>query len=78
MFYNIQGLLSHLAELTAAIRLSSSPPAMICLNETFLDESIEDVPDKIDIVVLGADRAKTLVFPTGPSAETVGIDQYLP
>jgi|TARA_B100000959_G_scaffold9718_3_gene9791 hypothetical protein len=35
-------------------------------------------PDKIDIVVLGADRAKTLVFPTGPSAETVGIDQYLP
>jgi hypothetical protein len=35
-------------------------------------------PDKIDIVVVGADRAKTLVFPTGPSAETVGIDQYLP
>ena len=35
-------------------------------------------PDKIDIVVVGADRAKTLVFPTGPSAETIGIDQYLP
>jgi hypothetical protein len=35
-------------------------------------------PDKIDIVVVGSDRAKTLVFPTGPSAETVGIDQYLP
>ena len=35
-------------------------------------------PDKIDIVVVGADRAKTLVFPTGPSPETIGIDQYLP
>ena len=35
-------------------------------------------PSKIDIVVVGADRAKTLVFPAGPSAETVGIDQYLP
>jgi len=35
-------------------------------------------PGKIDIVVVGADRAKTLVFPAGPSAETVGIDQYLP
>ena len=35
-------------------------------------------PSKIDILVVGADRAKTLVFPAGPSAETVGIDQYLP
>ena len=30
----------------------------------------------IDIVVVGADRAKTLVFPSGPTAATVGIDQY--
>ena len=35
-------------------------------------------PDKIDIVVVGADRAKTLVFPTGPTPATVGIDQFLP
>ena len=32
--------------------------------------------DNIDIVVVGADRAKTLVFPSGPTAVTVGIDQY--
>ena len=35
-------------------------------------------PGKIDSLVGCADRAKTLVFPAGPSAETVGIDQYLP
>ena len=43
-----------------------------------LDETVpllEDA-DKIDIVVVGADRAKTLVMPTAPSAVTVGIDQY--
>ena len=34
-------------------------------------------PDNIDIVVIGADRAKTLVFPSGPSSATVGIDQYI-
>ena len=34
--------------------------------------------DKIDIVVVGADRAKTLVMPTAPSAVTVGIDKYRP
>ena len=33
-------------------------------------------PDDIDIVVVGADRAKTLVFPSGPSSATIGIDQY--
>ena len=53
----------------------------------FLREKTEDerlameVPllhsaDNIDIVVVGADRAKTLVFPSGPTAVTVGIDQY--
>lgn len=30
------------------------------------------------IVVVGADRAKTAVFPTGPAPVTVGIDQYVP
>ena len=33
--------------------------------------------DRIYIVVVGADRAKTLVMPSGPSPATVGIDQYM-
>ena len=32
--------------------------------------------DRYYIVVVGADRAKTLVMPTGPSPATVGVDQY--
>ena len=43
MHVNIQGLLSHLAELSAFIRLSKSPPDVVCVNETFLDSSVEDV-----------------------------------
>ena len=38
---------------------------------------LEDV-DRWFIVVVGADRAKTLVMPTGEGASTVGIDQYMP
>lgn len=34
--------------------------------------------ERYDILVVGADRAKTLVMPSGPSAETVGVDQYRP
>ena len=34
--------------------------------------------DRCFIVVVGADRAKTAVFPSGPSPVTVGIDQYRP
>ena len=33
--------------------------------------------DRFYIVVVGADRAKTLVMPSGPSPATVGIDQYM-
>ena len=32
--------------------------------------------DRWYIVVVGADRAKTLVMPTGEGAATVGVDQY--
>ena len=32
--------------------------------------------DRWHIVVVGADRAKTLVMPTGEGITTVGIDQY--
>jgi len=33
-------------------------------------------PEDCYIVVVGADRAKTAVFPSGPAPVTVGIDQY--
>jgi hypothetical protein len=33
-------------------------------------------PENCYIVVVGADRAKTGVFPSGPAPATVGIDQY--
>ena len=39
---------------------------------------IMDSPDDCSIVVLGADRAKTAVFPTGPAPVTVGIDEFRP
>ena len=32
--------------------------------------------DRLSIVVVGADRAKTLVMPTGEGTSTVGVDQY--
>ena len=35
-------------------------------------------PERFDVVVVGADRAKTLVMPTGPSSVTVGIDAFRP
>lgn len=34
--------------------------------------------DRYDILVVGADRAKTAVMPSGPSPVTVRIDQYRP
>ncbi|NQU96879.1 MAG: hypothetical protein HQ548_04460, partial [Chloroflexi bacterium] len=34
--------------------------------------------DDFYIVVVGADRAKTAVFPSGPTPVTEGIDQYRP
>ena len=40
MHVNIQGLRSHLAELTAVIRLCESPPDVVCVNETFLDDGV--------------------------------------
>jgi hypothetical protein len=44
MHVNIQGCSTkHLAELSAYIRLCSSSPDIVSVNETFLDPSIEDV-----------------------------------
>jgi hypothetical protein len=40
---NIQGFLSHAAELVAYIRLLRRPPMIICVNESFLDKSVKDV-----------------------------------
>ena len=34
--------------------------------------------DRYYILVVGADRAKTLIMPSGPSPATVGIDQFRP
>ena len=39
---NIRGFLSHRAELEGQLRLLPSVPSMVCLNETFLDESVSD------------------------------------
>jgi len=48
--------------------------------EQLLDVQIPvmDSPDDCSIVVLGADRAKTAVFPSGPAPVTVGVDEYRP
>lgn len=35
-------------------------------------------PDRYEILVVGADRANTLIMPTGPSSVTVGVDEYRP
>jgi len=34
--------------------------------------------DRYDILVVGSDRAKTAVMPSGPSSVTVGVDQFRP
>jgi hypothetical protein len=39
---------------------------------------IMNTPDDCYILVVGADRAKTAVFPSGPAPVTEGIDQYMP
>ena len=39
---------------------------------------IMDSPDDCYIVVVGADRAKTAVFPSGPAPSTVRIDDFIP
>ena len=40
---NIQGFVSHAAELSARIQMMVIKPSIICLNETFLDASIKSV-----------------------------------
>ena len=51
MHVNIQGLRSHLAELSAVIRLSATLPDIVCVNETFLDDGIEEIqPEAFEVV----------------------------
>ncbi len=38
--------------------------------------NVMDSPEDCSIIVVGADRAKTAVFPSGPSPVTEGVDQY--
>ena len=40
---NIRGFLGHKSELEARIRLMPSLPTLICLNETFLDKSLDNI-----------------------------------
>lgn len=40
---NVRGWLSHAAEVTARLRLAARRPELLCLNETFLDRSTEDL-----------------------------------
>lgn len=56
LFYNVQGLISHAAELAALIRILRAQPALICLNETFLDTSTGEVPLEGYRVVARRDR----------------------
>ena len=57
LFCNIRGLQSHIAELVAVLRVSKIQPSIVCLNETFLDSSIEDVPLEGYSEVARRDRA---------------------
>ena len=43
-----------------------------------IEVPVVDSPENWHIVVVGADRAKTCVMPTGDGVSTVGIDQYRP
>lgn len=40
---NIRGFISHCAELVTKIRLMREKPALVCINETFLDPSVGEV-----------------------------------
>ena len=57
MHVNIQGLRSHLAELCAVVRLCSTPPDIICINETFLDDAVESIEIEGFTVVGRRDRS---------------------
>jgi len=54
---NIQGLRSHAAELVARLRTSETSPHVICLNETFLDQSIGNVEIENYVLIERWDRA---------------------
>ena len=53
---NIRGLLSHVAELTARLRLMEVKPVLLCINETFLDPSVEEVDVEGYTIVARRDR----------------------
>ena len=53
---NVQGFASSSAELAARVRLADTAPVLICLNETFLDRSVEQVSMEGYAVVARRDR----------------------
>ena len=52
----MQGLFSHLAELTARVQQAAVSPALICLNETFLDGEVIELPGYVQVA--RKDRAR--------------------
>lgn len=57
MQVNIRGLISHAAELVGRLRLLPTLPLMLCLNETFLNKSVGEVPVEGYTCVSRHDRA---------------------
>jgi hypothetical protein len=54
---NIRGWISHAAELLARIRLMNEKPDLICVNETFLDRTIEYISLEGYALIARRDRA---------------------
>ena len=78
-----------LAQLARSFEQPLEGEARVAANWKWLEELTEEerlkinMPvlesaDRYDILVVGADRAKTAVMPSGPSPATVGIDQVRP
>ena len=53
---NNRGLISHCAALVARLQLTKSKPTLICLNETFLDDAIENIDIEGYTLVCRRDR----------------------
>ena len=82
MHVNIQGLRSHVDELCAVVRLSATPPDIVRVNETFLDDGVEqielegfDVVGRRDRSYSGDDRSRggVIVFARAEIANHVTL-----
>ena len=55
---NIRGCISNSAELVTSVRLMKEKPIIICLTETFLDKSIQEVTLEGYVLVSRRDRGE--------------------